>query len=166
MPIPSTAMPQYVWLEIFSKKINVRDLESHVANDCPLTIIDFEYKCVGCDKKVLRKDMDAHLDENIAQHLSLQAAEQQKVANTIKLSDQRIIFHHMKLLTDGIILVCENTASHMLLTTDVLAEHAKKRKGKYADFEVYALQVLSIILIVLAILVGYATQENSHIKER
>ena len=149
----------------FSRK-NVRDLESHVANDCPLTIIDCEYKCVGCDKKVLRKDMDAHLDENIAQHLLLQAAEQRKVANSIKLSDQRIIFHHMKLLTDGITLVCENTASHMLLTTDVLAEHAKKRKGKNADSEVYALQVLSIILIVLAILVGYATQENSHIKER
>ena len=70
--------------------------------------------------------MDAHFDDNIAQNLSLQAAEQRKVANSIKLSDQRITLHHVKLLTDGITLVGENTASYMMLTTDVLAEHAKK----------------------------------------
>ena len=129
----------------FSRK-NVRDLENHIANDCPLTTIDCEYKRVGCDKKVRRKDMDVHLNENIAHHLSLQATEQRKVANLIKLSsDQRS--YHVKSLTNGLKLVCENTASHMILTTDVLVEHAKKKKRKDD-----ALWTLTIIIIVLATL--------------
>jgi hypothetical protein len=141
----------------FSRK-NVRDLENHIANDCPLTIIDCEYKRVGCDKKVPRKDMDAHLDENIAQHLSLQAAEQRKVANSIKLSDQRS--YQVKSLTNGLKLVCENTASHMILTTDVLVEHTKKKKRKDD-----VLWMLSIVIIVLSTFVAYTTQENRQIKE-
>ena len=143
----------------FSRK-NVHDLENHIANDCPLTTIDCEYKRVGCNKKVLRKDMTAHLDENIAHHLSLQATEQRKVANSIKMSsDQRS--HHMKSLTNGLKLVCENTASHMILTTDVLVEHSKKKKRKDD-----ALWALSIIIIVLATLVAYTSQENREIKDQ
>ena len=49
-------------------------LENHVTRDCPKTVIDCDFRHVGCDVRLPRKDMPAHLKENLVTHMSLQAA--------------------------------------------------------------------------------------------
>ena len=44
--------------------------ESHITNDCPLTIINCDFQHVGCEVRLPRKDMPAHLGESVALHLS------------------------------------------------------------------------------------------------
>ena len=55
------------------KTIERQNVRSHIADQCPLTPLDCSYKHVGCEEKVLRKDMPAHLAENMIQHGFLQA---------------------------------------------------------------------------------------------
>lgn len=49
-------------------------VESHTANECPLTAIECTFKHVGCKVKLPRKDMPAHLTESIVSHMSLHVA--------------------------------------------------------------------------------------------
>ena len=48
-------------------------LDNHVATECPLTIIDCDFRHVGCEVRLHRKDMPAHLGESVVNHLSQQA---------------------------------------------------------------------------------------------
>ena len=47
-------------------------LESHISKDCPLTVVDCDFQHVGCEVRLHRKDMPAHLVESVVCHLSLQ----------------------------------------------------------------------------------------------
>ena len=55
-----------------SETMERRNLESHIANDCPLTIIDCDFKGIGCEVRVPRKDLSTHLTEALVAHMSLQ----------------------------------------------------------------------------------------------
>ena len=55
-----------------------RNLENHIANTCRLTYIDCDFKHAGCNVRLLRKDMPAHLNESTVTHLSLQAVNYKK----------------------------------------------------------------------------------------
>ena len=48
------------------------NLDSHVSNDCPLTIVDCDFKHVGCEVRLPRKDLPTHLTEGLVTHVSLQ----------------------------------------------------------------------------------------------
>ena len=50
-----------------------QNLKIHMDNNCPLTTIECEFKFAGCEERLPRKDMPAHLWDNTATHLSLQA---------------------------------------------------------------------------------------------
>ena len=50
-----------------------QDLTHHISNGCPLTVVNCEFSHVGCKVKLPRKDMTAHLTENVVKHVSLQA---------------------------------------------------------------------------------------------
>ena len=47
-------------------------LESHISKDCPFTVIDCDFQHIGCEVRLPRKDMPAHLVESVVCHLSLQ----------------------------------------------------------------------------------------------
>ena len=49
-----------------------QNLESHIANDCPLTFVDCYFKGVGCEVRLLRKNLPNHLTEGLVTHVSLQ----------------------------------------------------------------------------------------------
>ena len=53
--------------------IERKDLASHVADDCSLTVVDCDFHYAGCAVRLPREDMPNHLRENIT-HLSLMAA--------------------------------------------------------------------------------------------
>ena len=66
-----------------------QNLESHITNDCPLTIIDCEFQHVGCEVRLPRKEMPTHLQESVVQHTSLHALSYKRVvANVGRLEDE------------------------------------------------------------------------------
>ena len=55
-----------------------QNLDSHVADECPLTTINCDFVHVGCGVKLPRKDMPEHLRENLLTHTSLLAVSHAK----------------------------------------------------------------------------------------
>lgn len=52
--------------------IERQNIYHHVTSDCPLTVVDCDFKHVGCEVRLPRKDLSAHLTENLVAHVSLQ----------------------------------------------------------------------------------------------
>ena len=55
-----------------NETIERQDLNSHLANDCPLAVVDCDFKGVGCEVRLPRKDLSTHLNEGLVAHVSLQ----------------------------------------------------------------------------------------------
>ena len=49
-----------------------RELEHHVSRDCPLTVVKCDFYTVGCQVRLMRRDMPSHISENLENHVSLQ----------------------------------------------------------------------------------------------
>ena len=47
-----------------------QNLEHHVSKDCPLTVVNCDFHYAGCEIQLPRKDMPAHLAENLVIHVS------------------------------------------------------------------------------------------------
>ena len=67
-----------------------QNLENHIANDCPLTIINCDFQHVGCEVRLPRKDMPAHLGESVVTHISLLMARHKKLEEENKMLKQRV----------------------------------------------------------------------------
>ena len=60
--------------------IKRQDLEHHVAEECPLTMVECELHHAGCKVQLPRKDMAGHMKEEFIAHISLLAGENQKMS--------------------------------------------------------------------------------------
>ena len=49
-------------------------LTSHISIDCPMSVIDCEFKHLGCDIRLPRKDMVVHTEQAVIYHLKKQVA--------------------------------------------------------------------------------------------
>lgn len=67
------------------KTMHRRNVASHIVDCCPLSPIDCDFSLLGCKTRCSRKDMSAHLSDNVVTHLSLQLASYQ---NTVARLDQ------------------------------------------------------------------------------
>ena len=67
-----------------------REVNSHVYDECPLTTITCDFLYIGCTTEVPRKDMPAHLRDNLLTHMSLLAASHTKQQNEIKRQQEKI----------------------------------------------------------------------------
>ena len=66
-----------------------QNLQSHITNDCPLTIIDCDFQHVGCEERLPRKDMPIHLQNSIMCHMSLHLEKSKHVmATASKLEEE------------------------------------------------------------------------------
>ena len=63
-----------------------KDVDDHLATNCPLEIVTCSFNCVGCEEKFPRKDMPGHINDSLAVHMSLQANSHQNELK--KLQDQ------------------------------------------------------------------------------
>ena len=63
--------------------IQRQNIDSHVADECPLTTINCDFHHVGCAVKLPRQDMPEHLRENILTHISLLATSHAKQQDEI-----------------------------------------------------------------------------------
>ena len=48
-----------------------QELEQHVGQDCPLTLIQCDFHIAGCEVCLPRKDLPSHIHKNIVLHISL-----------------------------------------------------------------------------------------------
>ena len=53
-------------------------LDHHRDNECPMKLVECVFRYAGCEQMFLRKDMEDHLNQNLALHMSLQAASHQQ----------------------------------------------------------------------------------------
>ena len=74
-----------------------QNIESHVAKDCPLTVIECDFHYAGCKVRLPRKDMGKHLRVEIVTHTSMMAVSyQQQIAShqqQIASQQQQIASH-------------------------------------------------------------------------
>ena len=58
--------------------------EAHQLEDCPLHEVECKYEYAGCEEKVKRKDIDAHMEIEIKKHLELMERYAEKVESEKK----------------------------------------------------------------------------------
>ena len=90
-------------------------LQNHITRDSPKTFIDCDFHHVGCDVRLPRKDMPAHLNENLVTHMSLQAASYNKLLashNELQASHSTLQASHATLQASHATL----QTSHTVLT--------------------------------------------------
>ena len=75
-------------------------MANHIANSCPLTIIDCEFRHAGCQIRLPRKDMAAHLNENFVVYLSLETAHHKHTVNQLERENEQLKLQVAKLTQD------------------------------------------------------------------
>ncbi len=70
--------------------IQRQNLDSHIADECPLTTINCDFHHVGCAVKPSRQDMPEHLRENLLTHISLLATSHAKQQDKITTQQEDI----------------------------------------------------------------------------
>ncbi len=49
------------------------DMNNHIRNDCPLTVLDCEFEAIGCTAELPREEMSYHMTNNVSTHMILMA---------------------------------------------------------------------------------------------
>ena len=55
-----------------------KNVENHLNSTCPLEVVNCSFSIAGCEERLPRKDMPAHINESLAVHMSLQAVSHQR----------------------------------------------------------------------------------------
>lgn len=61
-----------------------KNFETHVARDCPLTVVGCDFSYVGCEVRVPRKDLADHIEHSLVAHFSMLAFSYKKTARRIQ----------------------------------------------------------------------------------
>ena len=59
-----------IFLDI-ANVLRLWDRSKHLAEVCPLEVINCSFSFAGCEAKLPRKDLPAHINDNLAVHMSL-----------------------------------------------------------------------------------------------
>ena len=81
--------------------LQCKDLAGHLETTCPLHMIECSFRYAGCEEKLPRKDMPAHIKDNLAEHMSLQAISTQQQLEKIKAEMQslkRCVYSHLQIM--------------------------------------------------------------------
>lgn len=70
-----------------------KDTANHLATICPLEIVSCSFSYAGCEEKLPRKDMPAHISDNLAVHMSLQAVNHQKELSELRTQVRELRTH-------------------------------------------------------------------------
>ena len=68
-----------------------QNLEHHVSSECPLTVVNCDFRYAGCEVALPRKDMPVHVTDNLVVHMSLLAIHSQKTAKeNVELKEELV----------------------------------------------------------------------------
>ena len=70
-------------------EIQRQSVADHLATVCPLEMVSCLFSYTGCEEKLLRKDMAAHIRDSVTVHMSLQAIKHLEEINEIKTTHQK-----------------------------------------------------------------------------
>ena len=74
-------------------EIQRQSVADHLATVCPLEMVSCSFSYAGCEEKLPRKDMPAHISDSLAVHMSLQAVNHQKELNELKSQIKELRTH-------------------------------------------------------------------------
>ena len=89
------------------------ELESHLANNCPLELMSCEYHFTGCEDKFFRKDFQVHMEENWSSHLNWTTVKLKQTLSSLELlksEKEKIQKEKQELQALNEKLACENKA--------------------------------------------------------
>ena len=72
------------------KVIDCDMLDDHIANECPLTVVDCTFKHIGCDLRLPRRDMPIHLGQAVVYHLSKQTTAYEERLKVLEADSERM----------------------------------------------------------------------------
>ena len=107
-----------------------QNLASHIANDCPLTIINCDFQHVGCEVRLPRKDMPAHLGESVVTHTSIQIASHTKLEEENKKLKQRVA--ELEQDINALSTTCAQT--HGFIINDISRRQRKQERWRSSPF--------------------------------
>ena len=70
-------------------KVKLKNLMIHLSKQCPLEVVECSFRYAGCEEKLPRKDMPAHIKDNLAEHMSLQAINMERQLKEQAISTER-----------------------------------------------------------------------------
>ena len=73
-----------------------QNLEDHVNKDCPLTVVNCDFHYAGCEVQLPRKDMPAHLAENMVAQLAQLATSTQEKIQALTLAHTTMLVTSMQ----------------------------------------------------------------------
>ena len=72
------------------ERVQRQNFENHIANECPFTVVDCDFQSIGCEVRLPRKDMPAHLVESVACHMSLQTTANKQVFTRLEQENKQL----------------------------------------------------------------------------
>ena len=75
------------------------DLEKHTAGDCPFTMINCDFKHVGCEARLPRKALPNHLGQAVVIHLSQQTKRYEERIKMLEADNERLAVKYKRLET-------------------------------------------------------------------
>ena len=94
-------------------------LKNHISNDCPLFVIDCDFQQIGCEVRLPRKDMPAHLVDSVVCHQSLQVLKFKEVEGNVKRLEEEKLEIKQKMVK------LEEVNNDLSLQVVKLTEHLK-----------------------------------------
>ena len=116
------------------KDFKRKDLEAHLANDCPLQKVDCEYRYAGCGEKVSRKDVADHMEMKLRTHLSLVSTrckqlidkEKKNCINVLSYNELKRENKALKIQFADIISTCQE----VLVENELLKNNLKEKEER------------------------------------
>ena len=72
------------------KVLERESLKNHISTDCPMNIIDCEFKHIGCDVRLPRKDMLVHTEQAVIYHLKKQVENYEQRIKMLELNNKTL----------------------------------------------------------------------------
>ena len=123
------------------------NLDDHISNACPMTMVDCRFKHVGCDVCLPREDMELHLGIAVVSHLSKHATSCEMKLKTLAEENERLfrkcehLESELSMLRQQMTDMLTVTMSHKVLpqAVDRFSHPSKANASKGAEY-VFALK--------------------------
>lgn len=102
-------------------------MDDHLANSCPLTMIDCEFKHVGCDVRLPRRDMPLHLGLAVVIHLSKQLACYEERVKMLEADNERLA-EKCNRMESGLVKL-ENKLDKLSINLGILPKDSRQLKA-------------------------------------
>lgn len=100
------------------------ELQKHIIEECPLTVVDCEFKHVGCDVRLPRRALATHLAQAVVIHLSQQMEKYKRRMKALEEDNELLAIKYKRLEMDY-----SELKQKMDETCDALKKLTDKTKG-------------------------------------